>query len=156
MPKKRALRWQLYDQATEQGLKRRSGGYTVQFLRNFLLKAEAIAFDPTEALFNKFAPLGNFIQAVDIFEQNKDIKTISQARTHHRDVTGLNNRFTILKATSKRIDKAAEALGLRNKPRRGSKPWSQRKREFIERHGLSPDEWREYKRNKLNAQRSSA
>ena len=153
MARKRALRWQLYDTAVKQGLQRRSGGYTVDFLRDFLKGGGIPPFDPSAALLDPFTPLGEFIQAVDFFEQKKDIKLLSQARKSHRDVTGLKNRFKILKATVKRIDKHDEVLGIRNKPRRGSKPWKQRKAEFIARHDLSPSEWREYKRNKLNASR---
>ena len=156
MARKRALRWQLYDEAIRQGLKRRSGGYKVDFLREFLKGAGPPPFDAKTALFDKFSSLGDFIQAVDVFEQKHAIKTLTIARVHHRDVTGLRERFKIIKRTVKRIDKNDEALGIRNKARRGSKPWSQRKREFKERHNMSDSDWREYKRNKLNDQRRRA
>jgi hypothetical protein len=156
MARKRALRWQLYDQAVALGLKGRSGGYTVDFLKEFLKGVGPPPFDAENALFNKFSPVGDFIQAVDIFEQEHNVKILVQARKHHRDTTGVRNRFKTLKSTIKRIDRSDESLGIRNKPRRGSKPWSKRKRDFKARHNMSDEDWREYKRNKLNDQRRRA
>ena len=113
----RTLRWQLYDRAIEQGLQRRSGGYSVDFLRNFLKVSPPPPIDFRGLLFDKFSSLGDFILASDHFEGLHDIKTLSEARKHHRDITKIKFRFRSLKKQIKAIDKEDIATGVRNKPK---------------------------------------
>lgn len=156
MARKRALRWQLYDSAVNQGLKRRSGGYSVIFLRDFLKLTvkpaiiELLPFDPL------FSPLGDFIQVIDTFEQQNDKKNLISIRQTLKRRARNSQRIPMVNKTIRALDDADVNRGFIKKKPRGSKPWQTRKQDFKDRHGLSDEDWREYKRNKLNAQRSRA
>lgn len=150
----RQLRWQLYDQAIPKGLPRRSGGYSVVALRKFLKILPPRPEFPPPDFDPLFSPLGLFIEVIDYYEQENDKRSLIKIRQNLKRRARTSSRIGQVSEIIRDLDKRDISLSRIRPKKRGSKDWQTRKSEFKSRKGLSQSEWREYRRNKLNAQRS--
>lgn len=151
---KTRLRWQLYRQALPLGLTPRRGGYSVEFLEEFL-SVPPIPPPPTplDILFNVDASIFDWIEALDFMEANRNQKILIEARQFYKGVAPFSQRegrITVLKKVINLLETTEKS---KKRGGKNFKTWKEYKMYQKEIGGLTQKEWRAHRNEQQNKRR---